>query len=83
MAPLKLTFKVTEETKSLNLPRVDGYNYNVMYKLGDDVRQDQLVLQMIDLMDYILKQINHDFKFMAYKVLACSESDGLVEFVPN
>lgn len=54
-----------------------------MYKQGDDVRQDQLVLQMIDLMDFILKQINLDFKFTAYKVLAHSESDGMLEFVPN
>ena len=60
MAPLKLTFKVTEETKLLNLPGVDQYCYNVMYKKGDDVRQDQLVLQMIEFMDFILKQINLD-----------------------
>lgn len=54
-----------------------------MYKDGDDVRQDQLVLQMIHLMDYILKQINYDFQFTAYKVLAHSEKDGMLEFVPN
>jgi phosphatidylinositol 3-kinase len=54
-----------------------------MYKQGDDVRQDQLVLQMIDLMDFVLKQINLDFKFTVYNVLAHSESDGMLEFVPN
>jgi len=54
-----------------------------MYKHGDDVRQDQLVLQMINLMDHLLKQVNLDFKFTAYKVLACSKNDGMLEFVAD
>jgi len=83
LCPLKLTFKVTEETQNCGNPNVDGQFYNTMYKQGDDVRQDQLVLQMIDLMDFVLKQINLDFKFTVYKVLAHSESDGMLEFVPN
>jgi len=83
MCPLKLTFIVSEKTADLNLPRVDGHFYNVMYKVGDDVRQDQLVLQMMDLMDALLKKINYDFKFTVYQVLAFSEDDGMVEFVPK
>jgi len=83
MCPLKLTFKVTQHTKDLELPSVDEGLYNVMYKVGDDVRQDQLVLQMIDLMDFLLKKINYDFKFTVYKVLAFTPDDGLVEFVPR
>ena len=47
LCPLKLTFKVTEETEKCGNPRVDGCYYNIMYKQGDDVRQDQLVLQVI------------------------------------
>jgi phosphatidylinositol 3-kinase len=54
-----------------------------MYKHGDDVRQDQLVLQMISLMDNLLKQVNLDFKFTAYKVLAFSKVDGMLEFVAD
>lgn len=54
-----------------------------MFKQGDDVRQDQLVLQMFGLMDFILKKINYDFKFTIYNVLAFSEDDGMVEFVPK
>lgn len=34
-------------------------------------------------MDFVLKQINLDFKFTVYKVLAHSEKDGMIEFVPN
>lgn len=83
MTPLKLTFVVTEETAKMNNPRVDGNLYYMMFKVGDDVRQDQLVLQMIDLMDFLLKKINYDLKFTVYKVLAFSEDDGMVEFVPK
>jgi phosphatidylinositol kinase/protein kinase (PI-3 family) len=39
------------------------------------------VLQIIQLMDNLLKQINLDFKFTAYKVLAFSKDDGMLEFV--
>jgi phosphatidylinositol 3-kinase len=38
---------------------------------------------MISLMDNLLKQINLDFKFTAYKVLAMSKTDGMLEFVPE
>lgn len=66
-----------------NNPRINGKFYKVMFKQDDDCRQDQLVLQMIDLMDDLLKQINYDFKFTVYKVVAFSEKDGMIEFVPN
>lgn len=36
---------------------------------------------MISLMDNLLKQINLDFQFTAYKVLAMSKDDGMIEFV--
>jgi hypothetical protein len=34
----------------------------VMMKIGDDLRQDQLILQMVQLMDTILKRVNLDLK---------------------
>lgn len=77
-----ITFIVSENLKVSN-PRINGRFYKVMFKQDDDCRQDQLVLQMIDLMDDLLKQINYDFKFTVYKVVAFSEKDGMIEFVPN
>jgi len=56
-------------------------NYSLVLKNGDDLRQDQLILQMITLMDVLLKEVNYDFKFTAYRCLATSKSDGLMEFV--
>ena len=32
-------------------------------------------------MDYLLQQVNLDFKFTAYKTLAFSKDDGMLEFV--
>ena len=48
----------------------------VMFKLGDDLRQDQLVLQMIMLIDRLLRRENLDLKLTPYKVLACSSTHG-------
>ena len=56
---------------------------SIMFKYGDDLRQDQLILQMINYMDSLLKKIHLDYEFTIYKTLATSKSDGFVEFVPN
>jgi hypothetical protein len=34
-------------------------------------------------MDKLLKDVNLDFKFTLYKLLACSKRDGIMEFVPS
>jgi phosphatidylinositol 3-kinase len=38
---------------------------------------------MISLMDNLLKEINLDFQFTAYKTLAMSKLDGMLEFVSD
>ena len=70
MAPFKLTFEL-----------MDGGKYTFIYKNGDDLRQDQLILEMFALMDRMLKTVNQDYKLTPYQTLACSKSDGFVEFV--
>lgn len=72
MAPMKLTFQAAGERK-----------FTFLFKSGDDLRQDQMVLEMFDLMDRLLKGVNQDYKLTPYKALACSRSDGFVEFVPD
>jgi hypothetical protein len=57
--------------------------HKVMFKSGDDLRQDQLVMQMISLMDSLLKKVNLDLKLVTYGILAVSKKDGLMEFVRN
>eukprot|EP01025_Chloroclados_australasicus_P004742 TRINITY_DN11257_c0_g5_i1.p1 TRINITY_DN11257_c0_g5~~TRINITY_DN11257_c0_g5_i1.p1 ORF type:complete len:871 (-),score=117.28 TRINITY_DN11257_c0_g5_i1:1332-3944(-) len=53
----------------------------LIYKKGDDLRQDQFVLQMFSLMDRLLKRENYDLKLTPYSVLPTGPEDGIVEFV--
>lgn len=55
----------------------------MIYKKGDDLRQDQFVLQMISLMDNLLKRENLDLRLTPYTVLPTGSDDGLVQFVPS
>lgn len=80
MAPLLMTFTVENKDGGA---QEKNKTYPIMYKNGDDVRQDQLVLQLIAYMDELLKQVNQDLKFTAYKTLAHSVDDGMLEFVPG
>lgn len=79
MAPLRLCFSAV----NLEEKERKEHKYKVIFKSGDDLRQDQLIIQMIHLMDTLLKGVNVDCKLTPYKVLACSKSDGFLEFVPS
>ena len=57
--------------------------YKVLVKTGDDLRQDQLVMMMIQLMDGLLKRGALDLCLMPYPIMAMSPSSGLVCFVAN
>ena len=54
-----------------------------MYKTGDDLRQDQLIIQLISLMDTIFKRYGLDLRLTPYAVLATSKDDGYIEFVQD
>ena len=70
--PIKFTFKT-----------VTGGMYPIIYKLGDDLRQDQLVIQIITLMDQLLQKENLDLRLSPYKILATSTSAGASQFVQS
>ncbi|XP_066575957.1 phosphatidylinositol 3-kinase catalytic subunit type 3 isoform X2 [Amia ocellicauda] len=72
LMPAKLIFK-TE----------DGGHYPVIFKHGDDLRQDQLILQIISLMDKLLRKENLDLKLTPYKVLATSTKHGFMQFIQS
>ena len=48
--------------------------HKIFVKSGDDLRQDQLIMQMISLMDGLLKKVNLDLKLVTYGILALSKS---------
>lgn len=70
--PLLVHFKTSE-----------GKKYPVIFKTGDDLRQDQLVIQIISLMDRLLRKENLDLKLSPYRILATSANAGAVQFVPS
>ena len=76
------TFKVEKDSQKYN-PHEEKEFMSIMFKYGDDLRQDQLILQIINFMDSLLKKAHLNYEFTTYKVLATSKSDGFVEFVPN
>ncbi|CAF0788559.1 unnamed protein product [Adineta ricciae] len=75
--------------KSAKLPflfvceTTQGEEYPLIFKYGDDLRQDQLILQIITLMDRILRKENIDLKLTPYKVLSTSLKCGFVQFIDS
>ncbi|MBW0485342.1 hypothetical protein O181_025057 [Austropuccinia psidii MF-1] len=67
----------------LNFRCSDGQDYPVIFKDGDDLRQDQLVIQLITLMDRLLRKENLDLRLTPYKVLATGQTVGLVQFITS
>ncbi|KAF5326957.1 hypothetical protein D9619_004332 [Psilocybe cf. subviscida] len=61
----------------------DGSEYPLIFKDGDDMRQDQLVIQLFTLMDQLLRKENLDLKLTPYDVLATGPTQGMVQFVPS
>uniref|UniRef100_A0A1B6DM67 Phosphatidylinositol 3-kinase catalytic subunit type 3 n=1 Tax=Clastoptera arizonana TaxID=38151 RepID=A0A1B6DM67_9HEMI len=72
LMPSRLTFITTEDTE-----------YVAIFKHGDDLRQDQLILQIITLMDKLLRSENLDLKLTPYRVLATSTRHGFVQFIDS
>lgn len=72
LMPCRLTFKT-----------VDNKEYVTIFKQGDNLRQDQLVLQIIQLIDKLLKREKLDLKLTPYKVLATSGKHGFVQFIDS
>jgi phosphatidylinositol 3-kinase len=63
--------------------RSDGGEYPVIFKNGDDMRQDQLVIQLFTLMDRLLRKENLDLKLSPYDVLATGGLEGMAQFIPS
>ncbi|EGG14145.1 phosphatidylinositol 3-kinase [Cavenderia fasciculata] len=74
-------YKSAKSPLGLKLKTKSGPEYGIIFKTGDDMRQDQLIIQLISLMDRLLKKENLDLKLTPYQVLATAEEDGVVEMV--
>ena len=74
LSPLRLNFKTTD---------ADRPNYPIIFKTGDDLRQDQLVIQIVSLMDKLLLKENLDLKLTPYKIIATGVDHGAVQFIDS
>ena len=68
--------KVTPQTQKNNVHE-DKKHFKVIFEYCDDLRQDQLILQLYG---FIIKKVYLDYEFNTYKVLATNKSDGFNEF---
>ena len=72
--PLWLTFTQTKR----NAPP-----YQVMFKTGDDLRQDQLTLQVLRIMDRLWKSEGLDLCMNPYGCTSTGNMQGMLEIVQN
>lgn len=72
-------------TKSFAKMELEGpqFTNRILFKCGDDLRQDQLIMHLFSLMDMLLKKVNLDLKLRTYGILATGQKDGLMEFVDS
>uniref|UniRef100_A0A673HQC2 phosphatidylinositol-4,5-bisphosphate 3-kinase n=1 Tax=Sinocyclocheilus rhinocerous TaxID=307959 RepID=A0A673HQC2_9TELE len=60
-----------------------GDTVGIIFKNGDDLRQDMLTLQILRLMDLLWKEANLDLRIVPYGCLATGDRSGLIEVVSS
>jgi len=76
--PLWLVWNNLDPLAECNLPRT-----TIIFKSGDDLRQDMLTLQVIKIINYIWRHEGFDLKMMPYTCLATGKQVGVIEVITN
>jgi phosphatidylinositol kinase/protein kinase (PI-3 family) len=72
--PLKLVFKNLDTTAN---------SFYTIYKIGDDLRQDMFVLQLINVMNQLWIMENHDLGILTFTCLQTGLRRGFIEMITN
>ncbi|OQV22471.1 Phosphatidylinositol 4-phosphate 3-kinase C2 domain-containing subunit alpha [Hypsibius exemplaris] len=72
--PIKLSFKSLD---------VDSDSINVIYKVGDDLRQDQLVMQLIRIMDKMWQFNGLNLEMVTFTIRQTDVRKGFIEAIVN
>ena len=77
--PLWLTFK-NEDPKA---SETGDTEVNIIFKAGDDLRQDMLTLQLIRIMDQLWMSEGMDLQMNAYECVSTGDEVGMLQVVMN
>ncbi|XP_067096273.1 phosphatidylinositol 4,5-bisphosphate 3-kinase catalytic subunit delta isoform isoform X2 [Osmerus mordax] len=64
-------------------PWLQSETLGIIFKNGDDLRQDMLTLQMIQVMEILWKKEGLDLRMIPYGCLSTGNKTGLIEVVKN
>lgn len=76
--PFMATFMVKSDESDLT-----PIAQSVIFKVGDDCRQDVLALQLITTMKNIFESIGLNLYYFPYRVVATAPGCGVIEVIPN
>ncbi|VDN27250.1 unnamed protein product [Gongylonema pulchrum] len=76
--PLRLTWTNPEP-----LARLHSETHEIIFKNGDDLRQDMLTLQVMRIMDALWKSRDYDLCLSIYEVLPMGRNVGMIHVVQN
>lgn len=88
--PIKIVFKTDSVKKPLTVAKLSTspsisipFTIDALYKVGDDLRQDTITMQMINIMDKLWLKEGLDLKLITFRCIATDERKGFVEMVKN
>ena len=72
-----------EGDEATNIEKLAHFQFPVLFKAGDDLRQDQLTLQLLSIMDSIWKSNGLDLQLAPYACVATGDQIGFLEVVQH